>query len=402
LLFAALVAGGCASKADELTQRGLNDLEKGELRNAHKHFSQAHADDSEHGPAALGFALTSLVLLPENPSIEAALADLGFTGPIDIQSLLLGDAGVLCRGYRKESCDGIDGAIKQQIPYPALHEPKPSPASLVREGLTFSDLLAHAAQLDDELADIARALVSAAQSTAEEPITFELGHSCGTQQKVTVQAPELYTLAGYIETARAIIQYLRAYDWDISVALVLDEDADPQTKVAALNTHLGHVRAKEHALAAKPALQHALALSNAALDAIRNTSETQAAALFDWTQVPNAVLDDVQRLMASITDAFEGPTSIADMVPQVRLNLRAAFENPPNYRDIPLFSLTANETGRKRAEFSSAQLFKGLQEIYVGPSDDVDWKPASRGLEFSVRTEHASTLDQAFMCTDSE
>jgi len=114
-----------------------------------------------------------------------------------------------------------------------------------------------------------------------------------------------YTLASITEAVRAALHYLQAYDWDVLVASWLADDVPVAMRAAELNAHFGHLRGKEKASSAQPVLYHAFELAQAALHAAQSAAEVPEAALFDWTQLPNVALQDIQPLLISCVDALE-------------------------------------------------------------------------------------------------
>ena len=118
-----------------MTLDGAGALKDCDINTAHDKFTQAHASDPTHPEAALGFALTDLALLPEDPIVTGVLAKLGFTGALDMQALVFGPDGVLARSSRGDSCSAIESFARTTIPYPPLADTSIDKASLIERWL---------------------------------------------------------------------------------------------------------------------------------------------------------------------------------------------------------------------------------------------------------------------------
>lgn len=323
---AVMAAAGCGSDADNLTLDGADDLKQCDIHAAHDKFAQAHADDPDHPQAALGYALTSLALLPEDPIVTEMLMRVGFTSAIDMQALVFGPDGVLARNARGDTCDSIDTFVDATVPYPPLATPSIDGWSLVDPTLTGSDFADAASRLSPHLGDIAEALETAATGMAG-PIEIEGGCGLG---KLTLQAPELYAGAAIIEGVRSAIQLGQAYDWAIVIkdaGEIWDGDAAPIATL--LNAHLGRVVAAGEGAAAKPILAHGLELAVKALDAAKSATAAPDG-LFDWTAVPASLLDNSRKLVLAGQAMLDASTAIPDVMPVLALDLASIFASPPD------------------------------------------------------------------------
>ena len=117
-MVSAVFVVGCGSDADQLTLDGADDLKQCDIRAAYEKFADAHAGEPDHPQAALGFALTDLALLPEDPIVTQILTRVGFTGAMDMQALVFGPDGALARHARGDTCESIDTFVETTIPYP--------------------------------------------------------------------------------------------------------------------------------------------------------------------------------------------------------------------------------------------------------------------------------------------
>src|SRR5260221_7594991 len=161
LLLCVLVVAACGSDADRLALDGADALKSCDIRTAHDKFTQAHELDPAHPQAALGFALTDLALLPEDPIVTAALGRVGFTGPVDMQALVFGPDGVLAREARGDDCTAINSFVNTTIPYPPLSNTALDRATLIDPTFTVAELVDAAAALSPRLLRVAEALETA-------------------------------------------------------------------------------------------------------------------------------------------------------------------------------------------------------------------------------------------------
>jgi hypothetical protein len=339
----AALAAGCGT-VDKNLADGVDALAECDIRGAHEAFGAAYEADPEDPRAALGFALTDLALLPEDPAVTAALGDIGFSGALDVQLLVFGPDGILARSARGDSCDSIDAFIEANIPYAPVSDPEADPLALLADGLTIGDLLDRARALDGRLGTIAVALETAAAGLAE-PIEVEGGCGLGT---LAPQPPELYAAAAIIETVRSALQLSAAYDWDITVRSLFDDDpAQTELLADSLNQHFGRVVNGGAAAAAADRTRAAMRLVRAAVAA---SSEIQAApegALFDWSLFPATLAIEIDAVAASIAAAVDGAAAVAGWSPTLELDLGIVFAGDLDLgtASTPIFAAVTDEFG---------------------------------------------------------
>ena len=402
LMIAGVTASGCfASRSDEAVQDGVAALAHCDVRTAHRAFASGFRADRSHAQSALGFALTDLALLPEDPAVEAMLADIGFSGGVDMQSLVFGDDGVLAMAARGDECDAIQSYAEEHVPYAPLGDDDIDPATLLRDDLTVGDLLAHAQGLEPRLAELSQALEVAAGGITE-PVAIDGG--CGLGQ-LTLQAPELYAAAALIESIRAALAMSRAYDWSIPVAVLIQDD--PDAVAAVLNGHLGRVVEPTQAAAARAHLHHGASLGLRAIEQARAISGPVEHGLFDWSEVPDAMLDDANRLLTSLEAALDGPSEIADVTPTLTVDLSRLFTDPIDLTALggPLFSVEEDEWGDRYVTVNGELLNPALEGIMTpAPWDEgvpePEWTPADRFDNFDVDpvVEPAMRYQDTFEC----
>jgi hypothetical protein len=332
---ASLVAG-CGSDADGLTQDGADDLKKCDIHSAHDKFVEAHASDPDHPQAALGFALTEIALLPEDPIVTELLMRIGFTSKMDMQALVFGPDGALARHARGDTCDSINTFIDNTIPYPPLSTPGLDEWTLVDASLTAEDFATAALRLSPKLSAISLALETAAGGMAE-PVEVEGGCGVGT---VTFQAPELYAAAAIIETFRSAVQVGQAYDWNFGIKEAGQIWNDPPLIVALLNAHVGRILDITEGAAGRPIASRAAGLAIKAIDAAK-AATVEPNGLFNWTAMPASLLDNARELAVAIQAMTDGPTVIPDLTPMLSLDLNLLFQSPPDLQSfsVPLFEV---------------------------------------------------------------
>jgi hypothetical protein len=331
------LAGGCKSDADGLALDGADDLKKCDIHSAHDKFVEAHESDPDHPQAALGFALTSIALLPEDPIVTEILMRIGFTSAIDMQALVFGPDGALARHARGDTCESISTFIDNTIPYPPLSTPGLDEWSLVDPSLTADDFATAALRLSPKLSAISLALETAAGGMSD-PVEVEGGCGIGT---VTFQAPELYAAAALIEAFRSAVQLGQAYDWAIGIkeaGEIWNDDA--ALIVALLNAHVGRVTDASEGADARPIASRAFAMAVKAIDAAK-VATVEPNGLFDWTAVPASLLDNARELAVAGQAMTDGLTAIPDVTPMLSLDLSSVFRSPPDLQSFsePLFEV---------------------------------------------------------------
>jgi hypothetical protein len=332
LLVGAALAAGCKSNADELVLEAVDDLKACDIRSAHDKFADAWADDRDHPQAALGFALTDLALLPEDPIVTNMLTRFGFTRGIDMQALAFGPDGLLARAARGETCEQIEAHTDANLPYPPLADPNLDEVALIDPALTGTDIAGAAMDLTPRLVAIAEALEVAAAGMTE-PVEVEGGCGLG---KVRLQAPELYAGAALIRLVVAAIDLGQAYDWELALRATFEAEraGDPVAYAALLNAHLGRVIDPSGSPTAKAMTAKAIDLVLIAIDSAKAAASVPDQ-LFDWTAFPDALLDDIRRLAASIRGALDGPTALADVTPEVTVDASTMFTSPIDLQTGP-------------------------------------------------------------------
>lgn len=385
---------GCKSDADEGTLDGVEALKNCDIHTAHDQFTEAHADDPDHPQAALGFGLTSLALLPEDPIVTDLLGRVGFTEAIDMQVLVFGEDGLLARSARMNTCASLEQYARDTIPYPPLRDDTIDRIGLVEPTLKGTHVQEALADLSPRFLAIATALETAADQMAE-PVTIEGGCGLGT---ITVQAPELYLAAGLLRGVVAGTGLANAYDWSIGIQdlmWALDVDS-PQQLLNVIQPTIGSLSGNDTA-GGKDVLRAALALVKRGLDAAK-TTDLDEDALFDWTALPGPRADDLIRLVDSAIAALDGPAPVADISPTLTLDLGRLFDNPPDLQageplffvdttdpDFPFWDVSQTALEQSLGTLTTPNIFSSTTELSwaaQGAWDTYDesgiWLPAER------------------------
>lgn len=323
--------GGCVSSRERSLLDAQDALERCDMREANAHFEAAYEEDMSDPDGALGFALTELALLPEEPAFEAALADLGFTGPLDMQTLVFGSEGVLARSARGDTCDSIDEFARANLPYPALQEGGPDATSLFRAGLTVEDMMQHGIDLQPTLERIAVALETAAGGVTE-PVTIDGGCGIGT---VTLQQPELLAAAALLHGIHAAISAMDAYRWDIEFALLIESTGREQEFADAMNRNFMHLETAAPLVAAKNRIQRAAEIAERALGAAGSIDAPVENGLFDWSSFDRQLIADLSSLLSAGSMALDGETVIPLFEPELRVDASTFITDPLDMASAP-------------------------------------------------------------------
>jgi len=398
IVAAVLALVACKSEADDLTLDAVDDLKDCEIRAAHDKFAAAHASDPDHPQAALGFALTDLALLPEDPIVTRVLARFGFTAAIDMQTLVFGTDGALARHARGDTCDSIDAFVDTTVPYPPLANPSIDEATLIDPALTGDDLVAEASELAPRLEKIASALEVAARGM---PGPVEVEGGCGFG-KVTFQAPELYAAAAVLEAIRSAIQLGEAYDWGVAVrAFAEAQDGGDPDYANLLNAHIGRVTDPAGSPEARTTLARALDLAVSAIDAAK-VATADPDSLFAWTVIPDDLLDGIRAMAVSARATVDGSAMLADITPALSLDLTSVFTNPIDFQTLsqPLFSLDVDS----QLVISDVLFQEGLARLFsVNPFADeatFEWAHTTRWdeLDEASITQPLDRYDAVYNC----
>jgi hypothetical protein len=345
LTAAASFLAACASPAEQQAMKGLSAFQACDLRSASQYFDNAHSLDPARADFALAYALSTLAVLAEDPSVTAVLGRLGFDGPIDT-SAFWGKGGVLDQlSAHTATCQSISDFVRSKLPYRAAQTNGPSAASIVRDpALSGNDFVTAAQALAPRLDRLVHALEQGATSDGE----FDINGGCGVGS-VHVEAPELYGLAAALELLVATDDAAAGYDWGLPATLVLQTSGHEQAYVDALNAHLLHLKSASSIAGAKAEALYAVQLFEKGLAAAQAIKSRPANSLFDWPAVPANVLADLSTLAvaARTTLSTPGVQPLPFFTPALSMDGSSFFTSPLDLTGAspPIWSATTTPNG---------------------------------------------------------
>jgi hypothetical protein len=310
---------------------GLAAVQACDLRTASQDFENAHDFDPTRPDYALAYAVSTLAVLAEDPAVTKVLERLGFQGPIDT-SIVWGSGGALDQwASQTASCQSIWTYLGNSLPYPPAHQNGPDANTAITDPtVSGNDIVTALAAISPKIQQIAAALEQAAGGMK----SATLSTGCGTNTSFTVQPPELYGLAAFLDALVASIQAAQGYDWGVPLNELLttssESAGDLQTAADDYNAHIFRVTNKANIAAALPMAQHALAVAQLALAAAGAATSNPPNALFAWADAPSNVVDDLTTLVQGASSILSnmGLQPIPFMSPPLSLDGASFFLNP--------------------------------------------------------------------------
>lgn len=371
------------------TQRSLKRAAKAlaecDIRTAHTEFDDAFTRSPDNLDAAMGFALTDLALLPEDPHFNGALLALGFRRKIDAQDLLYGEDALLERLSDSDACEDIDELLSEEIAYPPLWGGDDTPADLVEDGVTLDDVLDELSGMKPRLQRTADALATAAD-LLEEPYAIELEGSCGSGiGAVSLQAPELYAAAAALTALRGAILAAEGYDWDMELSELFREGG-PQADL--LNDHLFHIADEDRLKDAGAVLSDAVALADEALAQASRVEDTPDDPAFDWSELDVDFISDLREIGDAARQSLEGSgmEDVPYWEPALQADPGALFSDPPDASTLsrPLFR---GDNRFAEADYDAfAELFSPYFDRDIFRSDDEYWTLGDRWESLEIES----------------
>ncbi len=310
---------------------GLAAVQACDLRTASQDFETAYDLDGTRGDYALAYAVSTLAVLAEDPAVTAVLKRLGFQSAIDT-SIVWGPGGALDQwASHTASCQSIWTYLGNSLPYAPAHQNGPSADSVITDPtVSGNDVVAALAAISPRIQKIAAALEQAAGSMTSATLTA----GCGTATSFTVQSPELYALASFLDALVAGVQAAQGYDWGVPLNEFTTSSSDTSAQLQMIaddyNAHLFHVTNKAALAAALPIAQHSLALAQSALTAAAAITSNPPNALFDWADAPPNVVADLATLVqgSSVILSNMGLQPLPFMSPALSVDGASFFLNP--------------------------------------------------------------------------
>jgi len=396
VLIAALA--GCATPTERALLDAQDDIEACDLRAAHEDFGSAYdLSEGTDSRASLGYALTDLILLVEDPNITALAMDIGFDSGVDAEDFVYGDSGLFHMLATEDQCDAREDWAEANIPWQPVRSDV-DPLDLLDDALTVDDLLANLTALRPRFERTAQALEDAAD-TLEEPFVIEMSDTCGTAiAPSTLQAPELYAAASILELGRTAILIAEAYTWSISITTPWMDDESALTD--RLNT-MFHDPSVGSWTEARVSLVHAIELADKGLLAVSETTEFPENGLFDWTQFNGIVLTDMRLIGAAALESLESPgmVTIPMWEPGLDVDLNSYFSSPPDAGNAdPLFIYDGYVEAVPSVVYEHA--FAGFSRNPTEGDGDEEWNLSRAWEEWDVEPvfNPGDQFDDTFEC----
>lgn len=303
---------GCASQAQQHAQDGVKALAACDMRTAHQDFSDAYALDSSDPSIALAFALSDVVLLPEDPALETLRPRFGFTKPFDTTFMWSKGGFMDLASQKTTTCNALGNLVRANVAHPSLDENNPLPfLDTLDKTLTFGDLRDAGVALGPRFDKLANAFATAAGAATDAGVDIQGG--CGATD-IVLQKPELYALAGTFALVEASFQLARVYDGSVRVwpvfMQIANENGAASELVADMNAAFLHVADASQAPAAQTLFAHAFDLFGSAITAARAVKTTPPNAVVDWLSFPPEILVDTQTIAQAAHDVWNAPTAI--------------------------------------------------------------------------------------------
>ena len=371
-----VLLAGCATDTEKLLLEASASLESCDMRGAHESFDAAYRLDSSHPDAALGFALTDTILLPEDPEVTSALALLGFTGPIDTE-LVWGEGGVLEQLRGDTPCREVVEFAEGVVPYPPITDSRVDGIDVLAEGLTAQQLLDHLQALDERFERLAAAYETAAAAMDSREVTIAGGCGAG---RLVIQQPELYAMAAVLVAIRAIIQVAPTYDWSF---LVTDFLVDrPAETIRRLLTVVNSDRGEP----ARELLLHAVELVELGASAAIALRTPVPDAIVDWSALEVSFLSTVRETAeaARVSLSERRAVVMPNVTPELQLDASLLLATPPDPSSFPQPIWARPSGGGIR--FNSVA-FEQVMRPYFAPSrfhpeDSYHWELPTRDSRF--------------------
>jgi hypothetical protein len=398
-LVALIALVGCNPTQRHL-RRAAAAMEECDLRTAHTEFDEAWSRSPDHLDAAMGFALTDLVLLPEDKHLNDALLALGFSRELDAERLLYGEHALLEQLSRSSACDQIDQHLQNELPYPPFWDDIAS-VDVVGRDTTVEDLLQDLVAVGPRLQRLSEAFETAGD-LLEEPYEIELSGSCGSGLgPVALQAPELYATAAALATLRAGIVAASGYDWDMRLRVVFD--GSPQERLETYNEHLLRLTDPDALQQAGAILADALVLADLALAEASSLDREVPDAAFAWSELDRDFVEDLRRIGDAALASLQGAGSqeIPFWSPALQADAGSLFSDPPDTGalDGPLFLLDEGSLYPHEERLESLFVDRFDRDIFASQQDE-QWSVAERweGLELLPVFDPGERYSQTYAC----
>jgi len=303
---------------------GEEALDRCDIRAAHAAYSEAYTSAPDDPDAALGFALTDMLLVGEDPNAVAGLQLWGFTGGMDSEMLLWGPSALLDTLTRHGSGSDYGDFVEANFPYPPVRD-RTNGLDRIAADTTARQVVERGFAMQERFARISAAFETAAQGA---PRSVSINGSCGVGT-VELQAAELYLLAGAWQGVVLGLQIARGYSWDFLLLDGIDwRDGSPERlrhQADVLNEHLGAV-SDAGALSAVPdQWRRFFSLMNSALRAADAAGAPGPDALVEWRAYRAGLLPSMLVQGEAAQQLADGTVTAPGLTPEWSGELQPLF-----------------------------------------------------------------------------
>lgn len=308
-------------------------LARCDIRTAHAHYDAVWRANGNDPAAALGFAVTDMLLIGEDPEAVEALRLWGFTSGIDSEELLWGPSALLDSFVRHTPSREYGDFVRATFPFPPVRS-EASALDLIDPSTTAQEVVEHAWAMQDRFKRLSSAFELAARNA---PQSIEIGGICGVGE-VELQAPELYLLAAGWQGVVLGLQVSRGYDWDFVLLDAIDfrdrSFARRQHQAAVLNEHLGAVADAGALSDVREAWRRFFDLTNTALEAADSAVAPGTRSLVEWRAYRAGLLPAMLEQGRAARSLADGRVSAPGLSPQFEGELSRLYEGDLDLSDF--------------------------------------------------------------------
>lgn len=313
-LLSALVAIGCGDTSVDI-QPGADALARCDIHAAHDVYASAYGDGTNDGDVAIGYAITDMLLLGQDPEAEQGLALMAFSGGFDPDDLLTGPSALLDGLTRHTSGSAYGDHFEAVFPYPSMRDGS-NGLDRIDPATRAVDVAQHGWAMIDRFSRLSEAFETAAENA---PVTITIDGICGVGT-VELQAAELYLLAASWRGVVLGLRLSQGYDWDFAVRDAIDwRDRSPErlrAQVEILNTHLGQIRDTGALSSARGEWRRFFELMDSALAAADSAGAATPEALVEWRAYRAGLLPAMRTQGTAARDLADGTVTAPGLTPE--------------------------------------------------------------------------------------
>ena len=329
----ATMLAGCGDAGGPDVQPGVDALARCDIHGAHDVYASAYAARSGDPDVALGYAITDMLLLGEDPEGVQGLALFGFTGGFDPDDLLTGPSALLDGLTRHTPSRDYGDHVRAVFPYPPFRGEGHGLDRIAPETRAL-DVVQHGWAMEERFARLAAAFETAARGA---PRSVTIDGICGVGT-VELQAPELYLLAATWQAMVLVLEISRGYDWDFLLRDAIDwRDGSAErlrAQVEVLNTHLGALANPGALGGAREAWRRFFDLMNAALEAADGAGAPGPDALVEWRAYRAGLLPAMLEQGRAARQLADGTVTAPGLTPEWSGQLGPFFDGQLDLADF--------------------------------------------------------------------